>query len=42
MDHNKGNIGVAYRRIKFHSTVDAGQMQKNSTPYQEILQTEIL
>ena len=42
MGSNEVNIGLAYRWVKFHSTDDAGKMQKNSTPYKESLQTEIL
>ena len=42
MGYNEGNIGLAYLWIKFHSTADARQMEKNSTPCQESFQTEIL
>ena len=42
MYHYEINIGVDYLSIKFHSTADDRQMQKNITPCQESFQTEIL
>ena len=42
LGYNEGNICLSYWWIKFHLTDNSGQMQKNSTPYKESLQTEIL